>query len=393
MNRRILVLDDEKSLLEAYRALFSPAPVRMVASSRHTAAAMPEPNAALYEVTYAQSGEQALQFVENAIRENNPFVGGFFDVKLGPGIDGIETIRRAKEIDPSLLCVIVTAYQDRNIDDIHAVFGEDYADRWDFLAKPFSHAEIQQKARILVKHWDRRKREKEYLAQIQTQQQQLVQSERLAAVGTLSRGIGHEFGNILLAMLGKADFALQSRDPKQMEEALSSLVGAIERAGVIVRNLQAMVKIQVQKAKVAMSTPIQESLSLMVHEFKKNRIQVVENIAPNLPTLTMNKIEMGQVFLNLFINAVHAMEEKGGKLTIRAIQDGKTLQLEVSDEGCGIPPENISKIFEPLFTTKGEKGTGIGLSVCKKIIENHLGTVTVQSVLKKGSTFTLRFPL
>jgi protein-export SecD/SecF family membrane protein len=89
-------------------------------------------------------------------------VGGFFDVKLGPGIDGIETIRQAKDIDPNIMCCIVSAYQDRQIEEIMKIFGDEFSDHWDFLTKPFSSAEITQKANNLISNWNRKEREKEY---------------------------------------------------------------------------------------------------------------------------------------------------------------------------------------------------------------------------------------
>jgi signal transduction histidine kinase len=397
MNRRILVVDDEPGILDAYRIILAPVaapPVRIASSRRSNAALATAPEAApeVFEVTYAATGEAALIEIEKAVAAGTPFAGGFFDVKLGSGIDGIETIRRAKDLDPRLLCCMVTAYQDRNLDEIGKIFGEEFSDRWDFLTKPFAHNEIQQKARNLVSNWDRRKREKEYLEQIQAQQDQLVRSERLAAIGALARGIGHEFGNILHRLIGIAEIALQKKEPQEMESSLQLIATAAERAGVIVRNLQSLVKMQSKREDINLYEPLKECLSLIDHELKKASVKVVENWDGGLPRILGNKVEIGQVFLNLMINAIHAMEPKGGTLTITSSLDQGKVTVRISDSGCGIAPENLPQIFEPLFTTKGDKGTGIGLSVTRKIVVNHSGEIGVSSEVGKGTTFTLRFP-
>lgn len=398
MNRRILVVDDEPGILDGYRAILSPtvaAGPRVVSSRAKGSAAtaaqpVATPNA--FEVSYASNGEEALNLIKKGISEGNPYVGGFFDVKLGRGIDGIETIRQAKAFDSQLLVVLVTAYQDRSIDEIAKIFGEEFSDHWDLLSKPFTHNEILQKAKHLISDWNRRRREIEHLRKIEDQQNQLVQSERVAAVGTLARSVGHEFGNILLRIIGKADLAVEKKDPTEMEEALRVIASSAERAGVIVRNLQSLVQIQVKRETVSLKVPLDESLSLISHELKKNSIELVNQIPENLPEIQMNRIEIGQVLLNLMINAMHAMEPKGGKLILSSEVTPTEVVLHVKDTGCGVPPEVMDKIFEPLFTTKGAKGSGLGLSVSKKIIENHQGQIKVTSEVGKGTTFTLHFP-
>jgi signal transduction histidine kinase len=296
-------------------------------------------------------------------------------------------------MDVELLCVIVSAYQDRSVDEILKIFGEEYADRWDFLTKPFSTNEIVQKSRNLISNWDRRKREKEYLQKIQEQQEQLVRAERLAAIGTLARGIGHEFGNILFRIIGLAELAIEKGESNQMKEALKTVLASAERASIIVRNLQSLVKMEVKREEADIREPIRQSLQLMEHELHKSNVTFTENYPATLPRVRFNLIEFGQVFLNLFINAVHAMEPKGGKLGIQVNTEGQWFKIDIQDTGCGIAPEDAQHIFEPLFTTKGERGTGIGLSVAKKIVENHNGRLEVKSEVGKGSLFTIRLPL
>jgi two-component system, NtrC family, sensor kinase len=400
-NNRILVLDDEPGILDAYRLILQPGtgsgmPERRVVSSRSSAARAVAPAtvaATAFEVQYVTSGEQALEVISAAVKAGKPFAGGFFDVKLGAGIDGIETIRRARELDASMLFVMVTAYQDRSIDEISRIFGSSFADRWDFLTKPFSSNEILQKSRNLISNWDRREKIRQYLAQIEDQQRQLVLSERLAAIGTLARGIGHEFGNILNRMMGMSELALAKDDPKEMKDTLKVIVSASERAGYIVRNLQALVKMQTERSSVDIHEPLRQALALVDHELKKASITLEEKYDLNLPHLHANRVELGQVFLNLIINATHAMENKPGKLVLSTFLEGTNVCVSISDTGTGIPEDIQAKVFEPLFTTKGDRGTGIGLSVSRKIITNHNGQIRLKSQVGQGTTFTIVLPV
>lgn len=397
MNKKLLILDDEPEVLDAYREILSPRQdvPRAIRSSRRTnavAVTAEAPETLPFEIEYFSTGLDALKAMEESLKKGAPYAGGFFDVKLGDGIDGIETIRRAKELDPHFLCIIVTAYQDRSVEEITRIFGDDFTDRWTLLNKPFTRAEIVQRANHLISDWDRRKREKEYLKKIQEQQEQLIRAERLAAAGTMARGIGHEFGNILLRILGKSELALTKKDPIEMENALKIIMSSAERAGVIVRNLQSLVKMEAKREEGFLTTPLDEGIELIGHEFKKAKIEVIKQYDPTLPKILMNKVEIGQVFLNLLINSIHAMENTGGKLHLKTSCNSDRIIAEVIDTGCGIEPQNLEKIFEPLFTTKGVRGSGIGLSVSKKIVENHGGTICVSSTIGKGTTFTIFFP-
>jgi len=397
VNRRILVLDDEPGVLDAYRLILEPqAPSRTIRSSRGGGAAAPAPTptpqAAPFVPTYVSSGEEALATIEQSLREGRPFVGGFVDVKLGPGMDGIEVVRRAQEMDPNFLSVIVTAYQDRSVDEISRIFGEEHADRWDFLTKPFSHSEILQKARNLVSNWDRRRREKEYLKQIKLQAQQLIRTERLAAVGTLARGIGHELGNILMRIIGRAEVAAKKTALDDIRGDLTIIASAAERAGIIGRNLQSMVRMETKRETMDVRLALRDALELVEHELRRAQVTLQEDYQDQLPRLSVNRIEMGQVFLNLIINAMHAMEPNGGTLGIRIFAHDGGITVEFRDSGCGIPEEHMRRIFEPLFTTKGEKGSGIGLSVSRKIIRNHGGQLTAVSRPGTGSVFTVWLP-
>ncbi len=390
-NRRILIVDDEPETLKGYAEFLQPAstaPARR--SSRREAGAAGESTTATenYELLLAPSGEKALELMQASLASEQTIAAGFFDVKLEGGMDGLETIQAIRKLDPRIHCVVVTAYQDRSVEEIHRLFGEEFKDQWDYLNKPFTQGEITQKARQMVSAWNRKR-------QLEWMNAQLIRSERMAAVGQVARGVGHEFGNILLRIMGKADLALMEKDPAKIQEHLKVVLAASERAGVIVRNLQSFSKTEPSLQSAPLTQPLETSLSLVNHELTKASIKVVRDFKETAE-LRIDTGALGQVFLNLFINAIHAMP-KGGTLTLsleaaKNPQGREGVRAIIQDTGTGIPAEVLPRIFETAFTTKGDQGSGLGLSVSKDILEAHGGTIEALSPPGKGAQFILWLP-
>lgn len=385
MNRRLLIVEDDRALLDLYTAILNPPPP----TSGNTALAL---DRAPFDLVVSTNGEDAIAQIKQSLKQGSPLVGGFFGLN-GNGIGGIETIRRAKELDPDLLCVIVTGQLDRSVDEIHKIFGRDYADQWDFLNKPFSRAEILQKAQNLISNWDRRKREKEYIEKIESQQDLLLRSERLAALGALAKGLGPEFGDILQGIMGKVDVALDSDSKEKMTEALKSILPMAETAGMLARNLQSLVKKEGDREPLSLAIPLKEAFQLLEFEMKRFKVRLVTEGLDALPVMKLNHVELNQTFLNIVLNAIQAMDKKGGELRVHAAMkaDG-WVDIEFCDEGSGISADNLGKIFEPLFTTKTGKGPGIGLSVVRRTLESYGGRISVRSEVGRGSTFTVSLP-
>ncbi len=209
-SRRLLVLDDEQGLRDAYKSILSPIQTQ-IKSSRN----LNRTELASFDVVYAANGEEALAALVEGMTSGRPLVGGFFDVRLGGGMDGIEVIRKAKEIDPRVLCVIVTAYQDREVEDISRFFGETFSDQWDFLNKPFTRPTILQKAHNLVADWNRRRREQHYLETLLKRRQEEDSFEEiLTDVLTRIRNqiLSGEEKGVSLEVAGALKRAAQSTD-------------------------------------------------------------------------------------------------------------------------------------------------------------------------------------
>lgn len=387
LNNRILVLDDERDIVDAYSEFLAPSqPTTAKVSSRSMAAAAPAAasSGSSYTILKASSGQEALDLVRAEHAAGRRLAGGFFDVKLDGGMDGLQVIQEIWKIDPDVLCTVVTAYQDRSIDDIDALFGSKFKDQWDYLNKPFTRAEIVQKARQMVASWNRREA-------LKNAQLQLIQSERLAAIGQVSRGIGHEFGNILQAIVGKADLGLMDSDVAKLHEKMKLILTACDRATHIIRNLQFFSKASTQKGKVPMVEVFNNVLSLVDHELKKSSVTVTKKFDADC-AIHGSMQELEQVALNLVINATHAMPEGGTIELVSRVEKGFVLTT-VKDSGTGIPADVLPRIFDFAFTTKGEKGSGLGLAISKQIVEAHGGRIHVQSEIGTGTTFTLIIPV
>jgi signal transduction histidine kinase len=390
-NQRLLIVDDEKDIVQGYIDFLTPVRTAPKRSSRSMAISGAAPGlsndaeaAPEYEILTAYSGVDALALFKSEFEAGRRIAGGFFDVKMEGGLDGLQTVQEIWKIDPELHCTIVTAYHDRGINDIDQLFGARFKDQWDYLNKPFTQAEIVQKARQMLAAWNRKRH-------LEQTQEQLIRSEKLAAIGQVARGIGHEFGNLLHSIVGRADLALIERDPGKLKEKLEAILHAAEKASVIVKNLQSFAKGQPQAGPVQISQCMQSVLSLVGHQLKTNSIEV--SIAAECQTpVIANAGEIEQVFLNLIINAIHAMP-RVGKLELGCSQEGSEVRAWVKDTGTGIAPDVLPRIFEYAFTTKGEHGSGLGLSISKGIVEKYQGRIEVESTVGQGTIFTLRFPV
>lgn len=233
-------------------------------------------------------------------------------------------------------------------------------------------------------------------------QAQLIQSEKMAGIGTLASGIAHEFNNLLHIMRGHAEFAQSTKKVKDMEEALDIVLKTSDEVAKIIGDLLTFAREEPSKKEKEtgdINESIEGVLSLMEEHLRKQNIEVVRKYG-RTPRIEMNKREMQQVFLNIINNARDAMLPRGGKLEIETKRLNENIEVSISDTGKGIEKENLGKVFEPFYTTKrteGENsefpGTGLGLSVSYGILKRHGGTIKVRSKVNKGTTFTVKLPL
>jgi signal transduction histidine kinase len=228
-------------------------------------------------------------------------------------------------------------------------------------------------------------------------QAQLVHSEKLASLGVLAGGVAHEINNPLMVILGRTELMLMDEHiDHNIKENLDTIHTETERIASIVHGLLTFSRKSRQEKieTIELNEVLARTLMLSEHQLTVGNVRIKRELHPNLPTIQANPGQLQQVFMNLIINAHHAMPD-GGDLIVRSgtVPDGRVF-VEVEDTGCGIPPDDIGRIFDPFFTTKDEgKGTGLGLAVSRNIIESHGGEIGLQSTLDEGTIFRVVLPL
>ncbi len=246
-------------------------------------------------------------------------------------------------------------------------------------------------------------------------QSQLMVSDRMASVGTLAAGVAHELNNPLAAVIANLDYISESLEQvnvasagmatatsearwflTEIKEPLDDAREAAQRVRLIVRDLKIFSRspTEEQDGPVDVTAIMESSLRMAWNEIR-HRAQVVRNYGV-IPDVDANEAGLGQVFLNLVVNAAHAMQEgqaERNKLSVSTQLVGERVVIEVSDTGEGIPPENVGRIFDAFFTTRSAGTAGLGLAICRQIITDMGGDLTVRTEVGNGTTFRVALPV
>ena len=240
--------------------------------------------------------------------------------------------------------------------------------------------------------------------QLKAAHQKLLQSDRLASLGQLSASVAHEINNPIagvlnLSMLLQRMLKEDGVPPSRIEEFrkyLSQVTNETARVGRIVSDLLAFSRrSKPQRAPADLNKIVKMTLSLVQHKMKLSNVAVETNLREDLPAVACDQSQIQQVVLNLLLNAAEATQSKAERrVAVSTATDDGMVTLVVADNGEGILPENLAKIFHPFFTTKSEgKGVGLGLAVSYGIIEAHGGDIEVKSKVGQGATFTVSLPI
>ncbi|WP_209125430.1 PAS domain-containing sensor histidine kinase [Alkalihalobacillus sp. BA299] len=217
-------------------------------------------------------------------------------------------------------------------------------------------------------------------------EQQLIQSEKLSVVGELSAGIAHEIRNPLTAIKGFLQIMKMEQDNKYFEIMESE----INRIEFITNEFMVLSRPRTEtRKKMKLCTVMEDVLFLVDTEAFKKRITIKQNIDEDV-FIEGEEYQIKQVFLNIIKNAIESMS-KEGVIHIDVTQQDEKVFIKISDQGCGIPPEKLTYLGKPFYTTK-QKGNGLGLMICYKIIKKHCGSISVESKLNEGTTFTIELP-
>jgi two-component system NtrC family sensor kinase len=222
-----------------------------------------------------------------------------------------------------------------------------------------------------------------------------LQTEKLSALGRMAAGIAHEINNPLAGILlfgSNLSKKVPSEGP--LKEGLDVIVRETVRCKSIIQELLEFSRDrEPQMAMAGINEIIEKALSILENEFRLRHIRLEKDLAADLDRMCLDANQMEQVFVNILINALQATPEKGViDVRSRRLPDANMVRIEITDTGCGIAPEHLSRIFDPFYSTK-EKGTGLGLAVSYGIVRNHKGMIRVASEPHKGSRFTIDLPV
>ena len=451
INRRILLIDDERPVHDAYHTIlaadatddsdFDALSAEMFGDDAPPQ--QPASGGVAFELTSAYQGEEGVELCSAAVAAGKPFAVAFVDMRMPPGIDGLETVCRLWEVDPELQVVICSAYTDYSWDEVRAKLG--YSSRLLILKKPFENVEVHQMAAALTEKWSLSlaaglrletldEAVTERTRELEQAQKQLLQAEKMASVGQLAAGVAHEINNpigyiasnlntltdyvsdltqVLQAFVAwqeSADAGAEDAEARRaaaaalakkvdldfLLEDLESLVcestEGTDRVRKIVSDLRDFSHADTPDIKAEdLNQLIEKTLSVAQNEVKY-KADVVTAFG-EIPPLPCFGGKLSQVVLNLVVNAAQAIEEHG-VITVRTgVEEGKAW-ISVADTGRGMPPEVMSKVFDPFFTTKDVgKGTGLGLNLAYNIIQSHNGSIGVESEVGRGTTFRIELPL
>jgi len=343
-----------------------------------------------YDTAEAYDGEQALRQVE----EYQPDLV-ILDIKM-PKIDGYEVCRRLKSSEETKFIPIIMLTVKAKVPD--KVKGLDIgAD--DYIPKPFDYRELSRR----VRYWSTVKMEvEERVGEIKRLEQELIKSERLAAIGQTVASIAHYIKNILFGL--KGGIYLVNVTPKEdktdsLQTGREMLERNIGRMSDLVLDLLEYSKDSEPEYESCFPNEIaNEVCSLIESRAKEYDVEIIQDFDLSLGEVVLDRKGIHRCLLNLVSNAIDAClfdSSKGKKwvVEVRTILDNdEEVKFEVSDNGCGMDQEVKEKLFTSFFTTKEGRGTGLGLLITQKIVQEHGGTITIDSEAGKGSTFTIRLP-
>jgi len=340
------------------------------------------------EVTSVENGDKAFELIS----QGTDFDVVSLDLEM-PGMSGIETLKAIKEWNPNTEVLIVTGHSDLNSAKEALKLGA-----YDYIDKPFEKEVYREVVRKGIERRSKSIASEKAQEELSYVKAQLLQSEKFAALGQLIAGFAHEINNPLGVIMGLTDLLLMKEwSPEEIRDYLEKInKGALLSKNIVEKFLAFSRKYEKKREHLEVNAVIESTLDLKQHDFKRDRIQVVRNLAGHMPGTMADFHELQQVFLNVINNAHQAMKEQSGTgfLTIKSEFDDRAIRISFQDTGPGIPQENLQKIFEPLFTTKEiGKGTGLGLSLSCEIIKEHGGDVYVASEPGKGACFVIELPI
>jgi two-component system, sensor histidine kinase and response regulator len=372
---KILVIDDEIGPRESLRMLLKPD----------------------YNVQTADCVEAGIKLLKE--KQPDTIV---MDIRM-PGMTGIDGLRKIREIDPHLSVIMLTGFGALDTAKEALRLGAN-----DYISKPFDAGEMREVIGRNVERTRVQRASENAAAEIKELNsrllKQLAQKERLASLGQASAEFVHDLGNPLTIVWGYVQLLakkLERSDTGGTPENVASIkeLNIIEQNVRLCRELltmwQSYGSVEASPHKpVSVSAIVREVIKSVSGLAAQNGLEVQANVCEDACTLMGDAVQINRAIQNVIINAVQASTDKKGSVLVDCTRKDFYVDIRVEDTGSGIEPAQMSKIFDPYFTTKqGKSGTGLGLYITKKVVEDHNGSIKVDSAPGVGTTFTIRLPL
>jgi signal transduction histidine kinase len=384
-NQSILIIDDEKVILDL---------TSIILRNRG------------YKVYTAGDAADGFDIIENSHPELV-----LLDYMM-PGIDGLTALKIIRERYPDTYVIMFTG---KGSEEIAVELMK--AGAYDYILKPFNNQNLadrienvlrireveisnielmKERERLLaeIEQWNRQLevRVQEKSEALQKVQAENVQAEKLASLGYLSAGVAHEIRNPLNSITLFVQLIKSGIDDPELCGYVEKILKEVDRIDTIVRKLlDASKRPRFELKVVLIDQLIDQTIEAFRPQFDQNRIHVEREFRNIPPAIQADPTELEQIFVNLFLNSIHEMPADG-RLKVLLDHDSKDIIIRVSDNGGGIPKENLVNIFDPFFTTK-TKGSGLGLSVVLRIVKTYGGKIGVEKSDKTGTTFCIVLPL
>jgi two-component system, NtrC family, sensor kinase len=406
-NRRILVVDDNQSVHKDFRNILVP-PDKDPEHLQDMEAALfgesePKGPALTFEVDCASQGQEGYQMVLDAVKAGRPYVMAFVDVRMPPGWDGIETVERIWADYPDLQVVICTAYSDYSWDNITRKLG--HSDQLLILKKPFDTIEVMQLALALTEKWHLTQRARAHIDEVEKKV-----AEQTRELQEFAYGVSHDLQEPLRKVMAFGDRLRDKCGDKLTTDGLDYLnrmQDATKRMTTLINDLLALSRVNT-KAR----PPVPVNLNTILSEVLSDLEVLLEKVSGKveygtLPTIDADPTQMRQLFQNLIGNALKFRKKDIAPLIkVDAAQAEASVfddegnrpviwQLKVQDNGIGFEEKYREKIFEVFQRLHGRseyEGSGIGLSLCRKIVFRHGGSIAAEAVPGAGATFLITLP-
>jgi len=348
-----------------------------------------------YDVLTAKSGEEAFELFQDA---DPPIV--LTDIKM-PGMDGISLLRNIKQVSPETEVIMITGHGDMEL-AIESLKHE----ATDFITKPIHDDILEFALKRAEEKINLRKKVKEYTENLEIlvreKTRQLVEAEKLAAVGQTVAGLAHAIKNISGGLRGGAyvlEKGIELKNDKYLHQGWDMIKNNVTRIKDLSLDLLNYAKEREPNYEKYNPNLLQQEVYEWIRPIAEEKgIDIELDLEESIPDVLLDREAMHRSLLNLALNAIDACLEKSydagrGKIIMRTARpEGWAVEFQIIDNGCGMDKDTKEKVFQCFFSTKGSKGTGLGLMITKKIIAEHGGVIDLQSEEKKGTRFIIRLP-